>query len=1128
MPMKKFIIVFIICTTILNSYVSATNYFVKSDATGANNGMDWLNAFTSLQAALAIAISGDNIYVASGIYHPSETEKNISFVITPGIKLYGGFFGNETSFEPGDLANRDFINNASVLSGDLNEDSGESFENTSDNSATVLSGSSLDVNTEINGFTISNTYYRGVDVGGSYFKLDNLHFSYNTLGLMIYTADYAEVINCSFVHNATSASIYNANPSFRNCTFANEKKGSFYTYYQHSKASYKSGGTVHMEKSNPEFINVLFAYNNKHYSENEDQFIGYSNPKFRNCILTDFDTALLVGRGESLGNNFSVPVFFKDIEHGDYRLYETSPGIGDGYALYGNNIGRYQGDGLPLPDNIYVKAGATGANNGTSWTDAYTRLQDAIDHSEYYQKICVAKGEYTPEGNIRDTSFAINNKTIWLYGGFAGDESQIDGATLADRDFYHNETILNGDYLHNDSASNNMKENAYHVLKIFYTDECTFIDGFTLKGGCAAYGSGEYSDIGSGIFIKQASPGLRNLKITGNKSNSGGKAISARDYSYVKLTNSTLTKNDYPTWDLYQTMIYTYNYSHMACINTIFYNNVPEFDVTEIGWQSSVVFSHSIVQYSGGSGNWQSSSSDGGHNQDTDPLFYNPEQSDVRLYLESPAIDSGNTTYGKNIGLYQGTGLVGPMLFVSDTSVTFDFTESGTESIPKTLKIAGTDLLSDLAIYCPSEFMVSLSENSGYITNDTLFVIPDSEGKIDTTTLYVKFAPSTRAAFNDKLNFVYDNRLIDLSLNGIGISGPVIYMDSKGSFCLGDKDPLIEMVTIEHADSPVDTVYAYSDNQSVVSNENISVEYFEEQDECNLEFNPNSGTTGIANIILVARDTNGLSDTATMEFTVKGDYEGYRTATICMGDSMLINGIYRKEPGNYTETYIGQTYCDSIVHIELSENVSYHSTLDVTICEGEFYYAQGKDQTTSGTYINTYSTVNGCDSIITVNLIVNSINTGVTVDDGKLVSMQNEASYAWFNCADDQPVGNARELTPPNVDDFYYLIIEYEQCIDTTVCFSLTPSSVNSKAHFHEKATIYPVPVESTLYIDMTNIPLRTNYKISNLYGQTVLTGILQDSPNTSVLVSTLEPGLYFIKISSCNTVYLNRMFMKK
>ncbi|HPD48775.1 MAG TPA: hypothetical protein PLY61_17950, partial [Anaerohalosphaeraceae bacterium] len=85
-----------------------TLYVDETAVNGAQTGVDWPNAFVSLQDALAFARSAlcgevESIYVAQGTYSPGDSEDD-SFDLTslPGISLYGGFKSGGCPFEERD------------------------------------------------------------------------------------------------------------------------------------------------------------------------------------------------------------------------------------------------------------------------------------------------------------------------------------------------------------------------------------------------------------------------------------------------------------------------------------------------------------------------------------------------------------------------------------------------------------------------------------------------------------------------------------------------------------------------------------------------------------------------------------------------------------------------------------------------------------------------------------------------------------------------------------------------------------------------------------------------------------------------------------------------------------------
>ena len=147
--------VFILIFTVSSSLSGQRIYVNKTVAPGTNNGNSWDNAFIDLQDALDTANSGDSIFVSIGTYYPDESGggvmdsdiRTISFVLPDSVVLLGGFCvakGDTT------LASRDWKNNETILSGDINQSG--TF---ADNSYHVVDVSHTSRAAVVDGFTIT-------------------------------------------------------------------------------------------------------------------------------------------------------------------------------------------------------------------------------------------------------------------------------------------------------------------------------------------------------------------------------------------------------------------------------------------------------------------------------------------------------------------------------------------------------------------------------------------------------------------------------------------------------------------------------------------------------------------------------------------------------------------------------------------------------------------------------------------------------------------------------------------------------------------------------------------------------------------------------------------------------------
>lgn len=92
--------------------------------------------------------------------------------------------------------------------------------------------------------------------------------------------------------------------------------------------------------------------------------------------------------------------------------------------------------------------------------------------------------------------------------------------------------------------------------------------------------------------------------------------------------------------------------------------------------------------------------------------------------------------------------------------------------------------------------------------------------------------------------------------------------------------------------------------------------------------------------------------------------------TACQGGSITVNGTTYTTNTQFNDTISGGLSCDTIRTYQLTFNPAYNRTDNITLCQGDTYFAGGALQSMGGTYYDSLNTVNGCDSIIQTNLTV--------------------------------------------------------------------------------------------------------------------------------------------------------------
>ncbi|UCG87949.1 MAG: right-handed parallel beta-helix repeat-containing protein, partial [Gemmatimonadota bacterium] len=257
--------------------------YVDDDATiGGTDGSSWENAYGCLHDALRIAVEGDEIRVAQGVYKPDRRadielgDREATFQLVDGVALIGGYAGLAAP----DPNARDHQLYTSVLSGDLAandvgmDNSWHSLSSSfGENSFHVITCGSADESTVLDGFTVT---------GGNSREHSALYGSiYNRGGGMYIGRGSPRIVACTFRGNCgddgTALAMNGGSPTLVDCTFVDNvswsRGGGIFSSNASpilSRCSFRGnkavsqgarGGAIYAENGWPVVANCIFVGN---------------------------------------------------------------------------------------------------------------------------------------------------------------------------------------------------------------------------------------------------------------------------------------------------------------------------------------------------------------------------------------------------------------------------------------------------------------------------------------------------------------------------------------------------------------------------------------------------------------------------------------------------------------------------------------------------------------------------------------------------------------------------------------------------------------------------------------------------------------------------------------------------
>ena len=277
---------------------------------------------------------------------------------------------------------------------------------------------------------------------------------------------------------------------------------------------------------------------------------------------------------------------------------------------------------------------------------------------------------------------------------------------------------------------------------------------------------------------------------------------------------------------------------------------------------------------------------------------------------------------------------------------------------------------------------------------------------------------------------------------------------------------------------------------------------------------------------------NGCDSIVTLNLTINNTVTGTDVITACDSYTWIDNNTYTTSNNTATHTIVNGAAngCDSIVTLNLTINNTATGTDVITACNS-YTWIDNINYTASNntaTHTITGGAANGCDSIVTLNLTINTVdNSTSTQGNDSIMANATGATYQWLDCNNNYSIisGATNQLFVASANGSYAVEVTQNGCTDTSACVNVTGVGIDDRS-IENTITIFPNPSNGLFTIKTLDHENQTiNLLVINTLGKVI--DEISFTNKAELNLTEQAKGIYYLQLSTDNHTFVKKIVIK-